>query len=87
MWVEPMVKLLCSRRDNQGMYIASVTPYMTMTQIVTKNVNAQPRLALILSSGKPQRVMTHFFGFLRGSSRRLQLVDIFPNDEHLQVAN
>ena len=27
MWAEPMVKLLCSRRGNQRMYIVSVTPY------------------------------------------------------------
>ena len=27
MWVEPMVKLLCSRRGNYDMYIVSVTPY------------------------------------------------------------
>ena len=27
MWVEPTVKLPCIRRDNRGMYTASVTPY------------------------------------------------------------
>ena len=28
MWAEPTVKLPCSRRDNLGMYVASVTPYI-----------------------------------------------------------
>ena len=28
MWAEPTVKLPCSRSDNRGMYIASVTPYI-----------------------------------------------------------
>ena len=31
MWVEPTVKLPCSRRGNHAMYIASVTPYINLT--------------------------------------------------------
>ena len=34
MWVEPTVKLLCSRRGNRGMYLMSVTPY-TIDQTLT----------------------------------------------------
>ena len=37
-WVEPMVKLPCSRRGNHTMYIANITPYRWTPPPVGKSV-------------------------------------------------